>query len=174
MGTWRDWLRGSPDTSDARGDTETVRRISGELERLPPDRARFVAAFAYVLSRVAAADSHVSEVESAAMVALVREKGKLPEPEATLVVEMAKSQNRLFGGTENFLVTREFRGVASEDERLDLLHGLFAVASADHAITADEDAQIWQIAGELGIAHPEFLKVRLQYSDKRTVLKDRR
>jgi uncharacterized tellurite resistance protein B-like protein len=170
MGTWRDWLRGSGDASDARGDTETVRRIAGELERLPPERARFVAAFAYVLSRVAAADSHVSDDESAAMVGLVREKGKLPEAEATLVVEMAKSQNRLFGGTENFLVTREFRVVASEDERLDLLHGLFAVASADHEITAEEDAQISQIAGELGITHQDFVKVRMQYSDKRTVL----
>ncbi len=170
MATWRDWLRGFAETTDPRGDTDTVRRISSELDRLTPERARFVAAFAYVLSRVAGADSHISDVESAAMVALVQDKGKLPEAQATLVVEMAKSQNRLFGGTENFLVTREFRDVASEDERLDLLHCLFAVASADHAIAADEDAQIWQIAGELGITHATFVKVRLQYSDKRTVL----
>ena len=172
MSTWRDWLRGTT-TPDPRGDTDTVRRISGELERLPPERARFVAAFAYVLSRVAGADSHFSTDESAAMVGLVRDKGKLPEAQATLVVEMAKSQNRLFGGTENFLVTREFRDVATEDERMDLLHCLFAVASADHAITSEEDAQIWQIAGELGITHADFVKVRLQYSDKRTVLRNR-
>jgi uncharacterized tellurite resistance protein B-like protein len=170
MGTWRDWLFGAA-APDPRGDTDTVRRIAGELDRLAPERARYVAAFAYVLSRVAGADSHFSDDESAAMVRLVQETSTLPAAQATLVVEIAKSQNRLFGGTENFLVTREFRDVASEAERMDLLHCLFAVASADHAITPDEDAQIWQIAGELGISHAEFVQIRLQYSDKRTVLK---
>ena len=37
-------------------DTETVRRISRELEALPVERARFLAAFAYILTRAAAAD----------------------------------------------------------------------------------------------------------------------
>ena len=51
-------------SSDAKGmsnhgDTDTVRRIVGELERMNPDRARFLAAFAYVLSRVASADYDV-------------------------------------------------------------------------------------------------------------------
>ena len=165
-----DWLRGVRSDAEARSDSDTIRRIVGELGKLPPERARYLAAFAYLLSRVAGADSHFSEEETAKMVEILAEVGRLPEPQATLVVEIAKSQNRLFGGTENFLVTREFRVVASEDERLELLHCLFAVASADHAISADEDAQIWQIAGELGITHADFVKVRLQYSDKRTVL----
>ena len=42
-------------TSEAR-DTATVRRIAAELEALPPAEARFLAAFAYVLARVARAD----------------------------------------------------------------------------------------------------------------------
>ncbi len=172
MTSWLDWLRGATTADDARvGDTDTVRRIVSELDKLEPARARYLAAFAYVLSRVAGADLRISEEETATMLHIVQEVGHVPEAQAILVVEIAKSQHRLFGGTENFLVTREFREIASEEERRDLLHCLFAVAVADNEISAEEDSQIWQIAGELGFTRQEFVSVRLAYSDKRSVLK---
>ena len=164
------WFR-SARAPSAHGDTETVRRIVSELEKLDPQRARFLAAFAYVLSRVANADQNISEVETAKMVGLVGAAGQLSEAEAVLVVEIAKNQNRLFGGTENFLVTREFREIASEQERRQLLDSLFAVSAADEAISAEEEAQIAQIAGELGFSHAEYVRARLGYSGKRTVLR---
>src|SRR5690348_16439125 len=109
-----DWYR-SIARSDAHphADTDTVRRIVGELDQLDPARARYLAAFAYVLSRVAGADLHVSDAETEAMVGLVQRCSKRPEEQAVLVVAIAKNQNRLFGGTENFLVTREFRNVST-------------------------------------------------------------
>ena len=154
-----------------RGDTDTVRRIAGELDKLEPSRARFLAAFAYVLSRVAGADQHISEVETAKMVELLQKLGHLPESQATLVVEIAKNQHRLFGGTENFLVTREFREIASDQERRELLDCVFAVSAADEAITSEEEAQIRQTASELGFSHADYVQARLAYSDKRTVMK---
>jgi len=157
--------------SASHGDTDTVRRIVGELDKLDPQRARYLAAFAYVLSRVAGADLHISDAETAKMVDLVQHVGHLPEAQAILVVEIAKSQSRLFGGTENFLVTREFRQIASDAERHELLDCLFAVSAADEAISAEEDAQIWQIARELGFSHAEYIEVRLAYSEKRTVFR---
>jgi len=166
-----DWLRGLRPDAGNRSDSDAIRRIVAELDKLPPERARYLAAFAYLLSRVAGADSHFSDAETAKMIEIVAEAGRLAEPQATLVVEIAKSQNRLFGGTENFLVAREFREVASEEERRDLLQCLFAVATADEAITSDEDAQIWQMAGELGVTHAEFVQIRLSHSHKRTVLR---
>ena len=54
------------------GDTETVRRIGARLDGLPRERRRFVAAFAYVLARVARADLDISSEESEKMIALVR------------------------------------------------------------------------------------------------------
>lgn len=167
-----EWLR-TLVTSETttHGDTDTVRRIVGELDKLEPEQARYLAAFAYVLSRVAGADLHVSPEETQTMVRLLERVGRLPEAQAVVVVEIAKSQNRLFGGTENFLVTREFREIATEEQRRDLLECLFAVAAADDAITGDEEAQIWQIAAELGFPHDEYVAVRLKYSDKRTVLR---
>ena len=167
-----DWIRGEaarkPRTP---GDTDTVRRIVAELDKLEPARARHLAAFAYVLSRVASADLHISDVEMRKIVEILQRVGRLPEEQALLVAEIAKSQNLLFGGTENFLVTREFKEIASDVERRELLDCLFAVSAADDAITGEEEGQVWQIASELGFQHREYIEARLAYSDKRTVFR---
>ncbi len=152
--------------------TESVRRIVSRLEQLEPERARFVAAFAYILGRVAHADLEISEAESRAMEALVQEHGGLAEDQALLVVEIAKSQNRLFGGTENFLVTREFKEIADREERLRLLDCLFAVSAADDSVSIVEEEQVRSISSELGLSHKEYVEVRARYSEHRDVMKD--
>ena len=168
----REWFQTiRPSAAPPSGDTDTVRRIVAELDELDPSRARYLAAFAYVLSRVAGADLDISEVETARMVGLLIRFGHLSEAQALLVVEIAKNQNRLFGGTENFLVTRELRAIVSDAERADLLDCLFAVSAADDAVSGEEETQIWQIARELGFSHDEYIRVRMAYSDKRTVLR---
>jgi uncharacterized tellurite resistance protein B-like protein len=151
--------------------SETVRKIARQLDSLPPERAQFVAAFAYVLGRVAHADHQVSEAETATMERLVARRAGLPEEQAVLVVEMAKSQNRLFGGTENFLVTRDLRESTSEEERRRLLDLLFAVSAADDEISAVEEAQIRQIASELGLTLADFVEARAAWAGKRSVLR---
>jgi uncharacterized tellurite resistance protein B-like protein len=170
-----DWVLRNPGSDRrAHGDTETVRRIVAELDRLEPARARYLAAFAYVLSRVAGADLEVSEAEKQRIVEILRTEGHLPEAQALLIAEIAKTQNRLFGGTEDFLVTREFGEIVTDEQRKDLLYCLFAVSAADEKVSGDEEQQIWQIARELGFTHDQYVAARLAHSDKRTVLrKDR-
>ena len=153
------------------GDTETVRRIVRELEALEPERARYLAAFAYILSRVAQADLEISEAETAKMESLLQQLGGMPEHQAVLAVQIAKAQSRLAGGTENFLVTREFREIATREQCLELLDCLFAVSAADDSISGAEESQIRQIASELGFSLNEYVAVRSAYSDKREILR---
>ena len=157
--------------SAADGDTETVRRIVRELDALPPDRARHLAAFAFILSRAANADLVISKEETRQMERVLVEVGGLPEGQAVLAVQIAKSQSRLFGHTENFLVTREFKELSTEEERRRLLDCLFAVSAADDSISGAEDSQIRQIASELGFSLREFTTARAAWSAKRDVLK---
>jgi uncharacterized tellurite resistance protein B-like protein len=161
-------------TKQSHADTDTVRRIVGELDRLDRSRARYLAAFAYVLSRVAAADLNISDIETEKMIEVVQRLGQIPEEQAVLVVAIAKNQNQLFGSTEDYLVTREFREVASDEQCHELLDCLFAVSAADDTITVDEEEQVRQIASELGLSHKEFTQARLAYSDKRSVFKRNR
>jgi uncharacterized tellurite resistance protein B-like protein len=153
------------------GETETVRAIVERLAALPAERARHLAAFAYVLGRVAHADLKISAAETRRMEEVLQRVGGLPEELAVLAVEIARRQNEMFGGTENFLVTREFKAISNPDERRRLLDCLFAVAAADDSISNAEDTQLRLIASELGFSHAEFVAARSAWSDKRDVLR---
>jgi len=148
-----------------------VRRIVDELDHLPPERATYVAAFAYVLSRVARADLRITDDETRAMERIVEQRGGLPPEQAMIVVQMAKSQNRLFGGTENYLVTREFNRLATREQKLALLDCLFAVAAADETVCAAEDQVTRQIADELLLDHRDYIEVRSRYREHLGVLR---
>jgi uncharacterized tellurite resistance protein B-like protein len=161
---------GSAPMSDD-GETETVRRIVAELEAIEPQRARYLAAFAYILGRVANADLDISAEESRKMEEIVARVGGLPAKQALLVVQIAKSQNRLFGGTENFLVTREFGEISTREQRQHLIDCLFAVSAADDSISGAEEVQVRQIASELGFSHAEYVDMRSGWNDKREVLR---
>ena len=165
-------LREEDPPGGAGGETRTVRKIVERLDQLEPDRARFVAAFAYILSRVARADLEISDEETRAMERIISELGRLPEEQAIIVVQMAKTQNLLFGGTENYLVTREFNRIATREEKLALLDCLFAVSAADDSITTLESGVIRQVADELLLDHAEFIEVRSRFRDRLAVLKN--
>jgi uncharacterized tellurite resistance protein B-like protein len=159
---------------DERGgsaETQTVRKIVDALDRLPADEARRIAAFAYILSRVAHADLEISAEETRAMERIVRELSGLPEEQAILVVQMAKTQSRLFAGTENFLVTREYNRLATREDKLKLLECLFAVSASDESISAAEDQEVRRIAGELNLDHRDFIEARSAFRQHLAVLK---
>ena len=162
--------RNDDSPTQASSDTDTVRRIVGELDRLGPDEARYLAAFAFVLARVANADMGISEDESRRMEEIVREVGGLTEAQAVLVVQIAKSQQLLKGGTENYLVTREFDKIASREQKEGLLHCLFEISAADDSISLVEENEAARIAAELKFDHKEFSAIRAQYNEKRSIL----
>ena len=149
--------------------TETVRKIVHALDSMEPDRARHLAAYAYLLSRVAFADQNISPEETQTMERLVMQRGQMPEEQAILVVQMAKTQSLLFSGTENFLVAREFGKITSRDQKLALLHCLYTVCAADKSISTVEDNEISKIAKELQLSHKDFIAVRLNYRDQLAV-----
>lgn len=154
------------DPAESAGDTETVRRIVARLEKLPPDHARFLAGFAYILARAAHADLDISADETTVMESAIRELGELDEAQAVLVIQMAKLQSRTKFGTEDYLVTREFAGFASDEQKLVVLRAAFAVGAADDVISSEEAQTINQIAYELGIDRPTLNAVREVYVDK--------
>ena len=141
-----------------------LRETLDALDNLEPERARFLAAFAYLLGRVANADQQISPEETRAMETLVREHGQLAEEQAMLVVQLAKTSNLLFGGTANFLVAREFSALASYEQKLALMRCLFALAATDQTISTAEESEIHRIANELRIDHPDLVALRVAHT----------
>ena len=161
----------APAAAPSAAETATVRKIVEALDRMEPERARYVASFAYILGRVAHADLDISVEETRAMERVMVERGGLPEDQAILVVQIAKSQNLLFGSTENYLVTREFGRLADRDGKLALLGCLFAVSAADKSVSTVEDNEIRKITEELKLDHHDFIAVRSEFRDYLSVLK---
>jgi uncharacterized tellurite resistance protein B-like protein len=153
-------------STPAESETATVRRIVAELQQLDPERRRFLAGFAYVVSRAAHADLTVTADETQLMEQIVAQIGEVPEAQAVLVVEIAKNQGDMYGGTEDYLVTREFAAHSSPEQRRAAVEACYAVAAADGAITSDETAELGQIANELDLPREELNEIRRSYADK--------
>ena len=152
--------------SDAAGETATVRRIVARLEAMPPERARLIAAAAYTLARAAHADLDISDAETAAIERELQRDGALDEATAVLVAQMAKLQAKTVGGTEDYVVTREFKALASEAQRLDVMRACFAIGAVNGTISAEETAVLNQIAGQLDIDAPALNAIRAEHHEQ--------
>lgn len=154
------------ETASAGGDTATVRRIVSRLEQMPAERARLVASAAYTLARAAHADLDISAEETEVIERELQAHGAIDEATAVLVTEMAKLQARTVGGTEDYVVTREFAALANEQQRVDVLRACFAVGAASGSISAEESAELNQIGKELGLDPAVVNTVRAEFHER--------
>ncbi len=148
------------------GETASVRRIEARLTSLPPARARFVAAFAYLLGRAANADLQVTDAEAAEMTRIVAEVGGLDATSTALVVDLARSQAVRFGPTEDYLVTREFKAISTMEDRERLLRCCLMVMAVDDEVDATEAWLVNRMAEELDIERPALNRIRSEFHDK--------
>jgi uncharacterized tellurite resistance protein B-like protein len=155
-----------PPASDGAGDTATVRRIVSKLEAMPPEQARFVAAAAYILARAANADLDISNGETEAIEQELQTHESLDEATSVLVAEMAKLQAKTVGGTEDFVVTREFKAISTESQRVTILRACFAISAVNGSISAEENAVLKEIAEELDIDDATLNAIRGDYHEQ--------
>jgi uncharacterized tellurite resistance protein B-like protein len=165
---WR-WLGFERPTAER----DVLDSVVDVLEHLEPARARYVAGFAYLLGRVAGADSNVSADETALMRELIVEEGRLSPGEAEAIVRLALDDNRRFGGTHNLIVTRDVVSVTSLEQRLGILRCLFAMSAADASVQVVEDNEIRRISQELRIEHADFIRARLEVREHLAVLREK-
>lgn len=153
--------------ADPRADVpESMQHLVIELEHLEEDRARFLAAFSYLLARVAHADMQVDASEVAEMERTLVRIAELPESDARLAVQLAVHQAVAIGETDDYLVAREFRRMTEKPERVRLMRCVLAVAAADDSITSAESREIAAIGQELGFTRSEINGLRLEYREK--------
>lgn len=147
--------------------TEAEKILTG----LDAKRRRYVACFAYILTRSARADHQITDVEASVMERILARHTAIPEAQAALVVRLAAQQARRSGGTDDFVITREFDRVASHEQKVALIDALFTVSSVDASIVTVEDNEIRRIANELKIEHGEYIGVRARHLENLQVLK---
>ena len=148
-----------------------VQAIAGRLSGLEPERARLVAALAMVLARAARADMEASERERALIATILQQHAGLSADQADLVTELVTHRKQLFGASEAYLATREFKRLATAVELECILRCLFAVCAADDSIALVEEEEVRQVASELGFTHEQFVAARSAFREQRAVLR---
>ena len=162
------WLGITEDAPDAADNT--LHELEQALEAHGPQRARYLACFAYILTRAAKADHHVSDGEAQTMERLVRVWAHVDAEQAALIVRIARGAGRS-RGTDDYLITREFERVATRDEKLALLDCLFEIAAADSPILTSEDNEVRRVASELKLEHADYIAVRQRHLTNLNVLR---
>jgi uncharacterized tellurite resistance protein B-like protein len=97
---------------------------------------------------------------------LVVEHGGLSEAQAVLVAQMARNQSLLFGATEDYLVTRQFRELSTDEQRLELLRCCYLVGAADDTISVEESDTLQEIAKELDVDRAAVNAIRHEFEPK--------
>ena len=155
----------APLPKGAVGDTDSVKVLAAQLDELPPARARYLAAFAYLLGRAAHASGAMSDAERAEMVGLADAAG-LETTQGRLIVDMAATLSGEFGATEDFLVAREFKAISTMEERERLLRCVFLVMAADDEIDATESWLANRLAEELDVERPDLNAIRNEFYEQ--------
>lgn len=139
--------------------------IGKSLESLPAEEARLVAAFAYLLARVAGADLRTEGTERASMIERLETFGGVDTEQAGRLAEAAVHASEVYGSSDDHLVARAFRDMSDHDERLKLLRCLYAIAAADETISTVEDNEIFEIGRGVGVSRENMIALRSEWRD---------
>jgi uncharacterized tellurite resistance protein B-like protein len=168
MSLWG-WL--GLDRSASSQEFDSLAEAESGLTGLDAGTRRYIACFAYILTRSARADHQVTDGEQLEMGRILAAHTRIPAAQAAAAIRHAGIQARRSGGTDDFVVTREFDRVATHAQKVALIDALFAVSSVDASIVTVEDNEIRRIAKELKIEHTEYIAVRARHLEHLQVLK---
>ena len=82
------------------------------------------------------------------------------------MAQIARHQSLLYSGTEDYLVTRQFKDLSTEADRLALLRCCYLVGAVDDTITSDESETLQEIARELDIDRASVNVIRTEFAPK--------
>jgi len=147
-----------------------VAAVREHLERLPAERAEFVAAFAGLLVRVAHADMEISDAERRALRRVVNKNTGLSAAESEAVADTVVHYTETLAGIDYASLTSTLNEFANEADKKNLIDCLYAIATADDIVSIIEDEEIRQVARALLLTHAQFIEIRTRYKEQLEVI----
>lgn len=149
----------------------SLSEIADRLSFVPEEEARFVAAFSYLLARIAGADLKIDDSEKEAIAGRLEDFGGIGADQASLLAETAVRTFEANSPSDDHLVARAFRDMTEGPERIRLIRCLYAVAAADDLISTREDNEIFEIANAIGVRRTEVVALRSEFREYLGTLK---
>ncbi len=127
-----------------------IRSALSRLEALDNETAGYLKTLAFILNRVAGADSHTCAEEVERMEQILVDHASLSLPEAVLAVEIARHCGRVADCGCAYEASRSLRSRLNDNEKHRVRSFLESIAEADGRVRPSEVAEIRQIAAEIG------------------------
>lgn len=118
-----------------------------------------------LMARVANVDGEINPDELETMAEAIRVSWDISRTEADLVAEVAALE--ISRGMDPYRLSRRFFESTSEQERLEFLDVLFAVADGDDYVSYEEIEEIRIIATVLKLRHRQFIDAKLRIPRER-------
>lgn len=142
-----------------------VMQQEGRHIDLPEAELRKLSLAGGLMARVANVDGDIQPDERARMAEAIQAKWHISQEEADLVAEVAALE--ISRGMDTYRLTRRFFESTSEQERLDFMDVLFAVADGDGFVSYDEIEEIRTISTVLKLRHKQFIAAKLRIPRER-------
>ena len=140
---------------------------SDDQPDLPDSELRKLSLAGGLMARIAHVDREVTEGEIGAMERTLQENWNCSREQAALVAEVAVSA--VAEDMDFYRMAREFFTCTTEQERVQFLDVLFAVADGDGLVSTPETEGIRRIALNLKMTHRQFIDAKLKIPrDRRT------
>ena len=117
-------------------------------------------ATAVLLIEIIHADNEIKPVEKAETIRVIRETFELTEKEANELIDLAEKQGQ--EATDYFQFTRLINQNYSQQQKLQIIEGLWKVALSDDQLDSFEEYTIRKIADLLHLSHNQFIAAKLK------------
>ena len=132
---------------------------------LPDSELRKLSLAGGMMARIAHIDREVTEGEIGAMEQALQDNWNCTKEQAALVAEVAVSA--VAEDMDFYRMAREFFTCTEEEERVQFLDVLFAVADGDGMVSTPETEGIRRIAMNLKMTHRQFIDAKLKIPRER-------
>jgi len=155
---------------------ELSSRLQMKLEKILPNYPEKelikVTCLSGLLARVAFIDLEVHEGEVEAMKKAISDWTQLKESEIEVIVKIALEEIKELSGIQNHKYCHPLNDLLNNEEKLDILKMLFAIAAGDDTVSEEEGEEIRLICKGLLLEHPHFVAAKSTVFEKLGAIKE--
>lgn len=170
--TWIEKLLGTDENEPVKSPKIRSELIAVEqaLTSIDQEKAPYIACLTLLYARLAGADLEISEGEKQRMVEVLQKQSQLTSDEAKAATEIASAQE-LANSIDHYRITETLNEMTTTENKHEIIRALFYIA-CDEDISEVESEKIRSIAKALRISNGEYIKIRSEFREYRSILKN--
>ncbi len=135
-------------------------KISTIMPQASEKELTLVACIAGLLARVAYTNLNISNEETQGMRKLLKQWTSINDRDIDAIVKLTIQEMKSLSGIENHKYCYPLNDILDNDEKMEVLISLFAIAASDNDVEQKESEEIRSISKGLLLEHQHFISAR--------------